>query len=122
MEHRWSLRIPTTAKVIVYHHKIPVASCRANNIGLGGLFLEAGPMTYPRYTVLEAEFELNSKDQGCNRFRVPSRVVYSSEKGLGLMFLRSNFLLTRTVRNMFITTPHEQQEPDVNLLPKAATA
>jgi hypothetical protein len=101
MEHRWSARLPTTTKVTIYHNRIPVVLCRANDIGMGGMFVETGPLSYPRNTTLEVEFELDTKLES-KLFHVRACVVYGSEDGLGLVFLDSNSVLTRTIRQMLI--------------------
>lgn len=112
MEHRWSARVPTTTKVIVFHNKIPVALCRTNVIGLGGMFIETGPITYSRNTKLEVEFEL-ATDNGTRLFHLSVCVVRGLAEGMGLMFLDSNSELTQTIRKMLIngishSTPSQQ--------------
>ena len=104
MEHRWSTRIPISIKVVIHKNNLPVAVYKTNNIGLGGLSIATGTTRFAKNTVLEAEFELNGTglkndtDKGRKFFRVRSCVVYSSEGGIGIMFLDSDSLLFRTLQ------------------------
>ena len=101
MENRWSARTPFTAQVTLHHNSLPVAQCRASNIGLGGLFIKTGPLTYPRNSILEVDIKLNT-DLGPERFRLRTCVVNSSETGLGLMFLDSNCVVSRSIRQILL--------------------
>jgi len=119
MEHRWSVRTPLSTKVTIYHNKIPVAVCTTKDIGLGGLFINSGPLTYPVNTTLDLEFKLDSGKE-FKQYRIFSSVVYSSEKGLGLTFLESNQEVTRTVRKMIFDNAHNHTQ-EIRP-PKVATA
>jgi hypothetical protein len=99
MENRWSARIDSSVKVVLYHNRIPVITCQASNIGLGGIHVKSGPMIYPRNTLLEAKFQLDS-DLGPKLFQVQTAVVYSDKNGLALMFIHSNAILTRTIKQL----------------------
>ena len=90
MEHRCSKRVCNSEKVLIHHNSLPVAFCKMRNISAGGLFIETGPLTYRKNTLLEVEFALSGK---C--FRLPVMVVNHTEDGMGLMFLKTDPLVTR---------------------------
>ena len=116
MEHRWSVRTPLSTQVTIYHNKLPVAVCTTKDIGLGGLFINSGPITYPVNTTLDLEFKLDSGEE-FKQYRMLACVVYGSEKGLGLMFLEPNPEVIRTVRKMILDNAHNHtqdiQSPEV---------
>jgi hypothetical protein len=101
MEQRWSVRAPFTTQVILHHNALPVAVCTSSDIGLGGLFIKTGPLTYPRNSVLHIDIELNT-ELGPKRFLLETTVVFSSGAGMGLMFLESNSEITRTIRQLLL--------------------
>ena len=122
MEHRWSVRVPFTTQVILHHNGLPVAVCKSSDIGLGGLFIKTGPLTYPRNSVLHIEIELNT-ELGPKRFRLRTSVVFSSESGMGLMFLESNSAVSRTIRQLLLdAVHHEMPVHDFGLTPSPAMA
>ena len=57
MEHRWRKRLQKTIKVMLYHNRVPVISCKTRDIGIEGIFVESGPLEFRNYTCLEIEFE-----------------------------------------------------------------
>ncbi|MEJ2181883.1 MAG: PilZ domain-containing protein, partial [Gammaproteobacteria bacterium] len=101
MEHRWSTRIPHSTQVTLYHKKLPVAVCTTHDIGLGGLFVTTGPLTYPLDTMLDVEIQLDN-DGELKWFRLPASVVHDSENGLGMMFLESNLEVKRSIRQIIL--------------------
>jgi hypothetical protein len=119
MEHRCSARVPTTAKVLIYQNTIPVALCRTNDIGMGGMFLKYSGIIYPKNTLLELEFNL-ATESGVKLFHVPACVVHGANEGLGLMFLKSDTVLCGTIRKMLLNNIKSPQQDD--LLPFPAEA
>lgn len=123
MEHRWSARTPISTRVTLYRNKMPVAVCAATDIGLGGMFVATGPLTYSKDTTLEVDLKLQT-EQGPARFRLPACVVYHSQTGVGLMFLESDHEVSRTIRRMLQNRSRPQEptpwvaEPEVT--PKRA--
>lgn len=120
MEHRWNSRTDTTIRVTLYHSRIPVIVCRASNISLGGLFVKSGPITYPKDTVLEAHFQLEN-DQGLYEFHARTCVVYSTGHGLGLMFIKPDTTLLKSIREMSYRSD-QNKSPINDLFPEGATA
>jgi hypothetical protein len=113
MENRWSARIDSSVKIVLYHNRIPVITCQSSNIGLGGIHVNSGPMIYPRNTLLEAKFQLDS-DLGPKIFQVQTAVVYSDKNGLGLMFIHSNAILTRTIRQLLHNSEKNKTSVDAS--------
>ncbi|MGD8568651.1 MAG: PilZ domain-containing protein [Gammaproteobacteria bacterium] len=125
MEHRWSARIPIATRVTLYRNKMPVAVCAATDIGLGGMFVATGPLTYSKDTTLEVDIKLDT-EQGPTRFRLPACVVYHSQTGVGLMFLESDNEVSRTIRRLLQNRPSSQEPTplmiDTEATPKRALA
>lgn len=120
MEHRWNTRTNTDIKVTLYHNRIPVIVCQANNIGLGGLFVKAGPIAYPKDTVLEADFQL-AGDNCQNKFHARTCVVYSAENGLGLMFIKPDITLLKSIRELLLNN-NQRKKPIERLYSEPAVS
>ena len=86
MEHRWRKRLQKTIKVMLYHNRVPVISCKTRDIGIEGIFVESGPLEFRNYTCLEIEFEGASK-YGRRWYRLSVAVAHFSNDGLGLLIL-----------------------------------
>jgi len=84
MEKRYSKRLPVVMNVLIYDKNIPVVSCKTHDIGLDGLFINSGPLTYRNDTMLKIEFQLES-ESGTESHLLPAIVVRRSKSGLGLM-------------------------------------
>ena len=85
MEHRASPRKSISQYVLVYQNNLPVLRGTARNISQEGLFLETGPVTFKKNTLLEIEFQLGT---GAMRkhYRVPVLVRRKTKTGLGMVF------------------------------------
>jgi hypothetical protein len=105
MEHRWSVRTPFTTKVTLYSNDLPFAVCNSRDIGLGGLFIKTGPLTYRKNWILDIDIELNT-DFGMERFRLRTSVVFISETGMGLMFLEPSSAMSRAIRRLLLEGVH----------------
>jgi hypothetical protein len=88
MEHRCNKRFVRAIKVMLYHNGLAVVSCKTQDIGVDGIFVETGPLEYKSNTLLKVEFEVAS-NRGRQSYRLSVIVVHSSEKGLGLYILDS---------------------------------
>ena len=85
MENRWSKRFPIAIKVLLYHHGIPVATCKTRDIGKAGIFVESGSLLYRVSTMLKVEFEIASPSRR-QFYRLSAIVAHLSQDGLGLFF------------------------------------
>ena len=83
MEHRCSVRKPIEFQLILYKHGLPVQSGICRNLGLGGMFIEAGTYPWRKNEYLEVEIAGNNAHPG---MRLPAVVVHHCERGAGLMF------------------------------------
>jgi len=101
MENRWSARTPLSVKVTLYHQRIPVAICTANNIGLGGVFVTTGPLTFPRNTLLDVEFKPDGRSK-LSGYRMSTCVAHIANDGLGLAFMESDLEFKRKIRRMLL--------------------
>lgn len=91
MEHRWSKRFNVNIEVSLYHRGRPVIKCQTDDAGSAGIFIKNAPETLVKNTFLEVEFEegSNLRHKNPRVFRLRALVVHSSNKGIGLMFLKS---------------------------------
>ena len=103
MEHRWSKRKIVTLPVLVFEHKLPVATGYSANVSAGGIYLCTGPTTWKINDILEVELY----DEFGN-VRLPGMVVHHSPRGFGLMFndLQTQ---TRTILNRIIKSYEKPQ-------------
>ena len=83
MEHRCSVRKPIGFQLLLYKHGLPVQIGICRNLGLGGLFVEAGGYEWRKNEYLEVEL---MGYNGKPAMRLPAVVVHHSERGAGLMF------------------------------------
>lgn len=82
MEHRYSQRTHTSAKLLIYKKGIPVALGLARNISRYGIFVQTDYADISPHELLEVEFLSNQKDCGAERFK--TIVVHTVEFGFGL--------------------------------------
>ena len=92
MEHRWSKRFDVNVDVSLYHRGEPVIECATSDAGTGGIFINHVPQTVEKNTFLEVEFKegSNLRYKRARVFRLRALVMHSSNKGVGLMFLKSD--------------------------------
>lgn len=84
-DNRWGCRRDIALNILIYYQGTPVAKCRSSNISRSGMFVETGPLTFFRNTSLEVEFK-SGNDARKKIYRLPATVIYSSSKGIGVMF------------------------------------
>ena len=89
MEHRCNKRLAKAIKVMLYHNGIPIVSCKTQNIGVDGIFVETGSLVYKNNTPLKIEFEV-ALNKSRQLYLLSAIVAHSSEKGLGLYILESD--------------------------------
>ncbi len=75
----------TNVDVLLHYEGFLKTRCKANQIGIGGMFVKTNPLPFRRDTQLEVEFEL-AGPAGTRRYRLPALVQHRSPEGLGLMF------------------------------------
>lgn len=85
MEKRVFARYPGRLKFLLYRNSMPVVTCLSENIGPDGMFVRSSPLSYARNTLIDVEFEVR-RDTRPSRYRLPAKVVYTTEKGMGLRF------------------------------------
>lgn len=99
MEHRYSVRLPVTINVLLYHNNIPVVHCKTRNIGADGMFVQTGSLKYGTNTMLKVEFK---PDEGKDNHShiIPALVVHHANDGMGLMFPGGNSEAMKVWRNI----------------------
>lgn len=108
MEHRWNKRLPIAINVLLYHNSIPVVRCKTRDIGASGLFVETGPVTYARNTILEVEFVVESH-QDRQRYRLLSMVVQRAKDGMGLEFSKIESDVFQALQQKIPSTNYRSQ-------------
>ncbi|MEW5754811.1 MAG: hypothetical protein AB1810_00765 [Pseudomonadota bacterium] len=71
--------------LMIYHNDTQVLSCRPLYIGLIGMKIASGPLTYPKHTPLEVRLSVPTPE-GQKEIQVAAAVTASSEEGLGLTY------------------------------------
>jgi len=93
MEHRWSKRFNVNVDVSLYRGANSVVHCKTNDAGTAGIFINPSTNnTLEKNAFLELEFKegSNLRYKKAKTFRLRALVVHSSNKGAGLMFLKSD--------------------------------
>ena len=89
MEKRVYARYPGHIKFLLYRNRIPVITCQSENIGPDGMFVRSSAVSYTRNTIVDVEFETR-RGSLASRFRLPAKVVYVTQNGMGLRFIPSD--------------------------------
>jgi len=84
MEQRWSPRSRADLDVDLSFRGEILSDCKVRDIGMGGLLIEV-KKEFPRDTVVELKFKLNSALEG-TKHRLRATVARSGDNGLGMMF------------------------------------
>jgi PilZ domain len=83
MEHRYSSRVPTDIKMLIYRRGVPVATGRIRNASRVGVFVETDYPELRRYQPLECEFRLVG-EMPPTRHRFSAHVSRQANVGVGL--------------------------------------
>lgn len=97
MEHRFHQRRAVEADAVVFHRGNQVATCRTQDLSLGGAFIRTGPLSFCRHTPLEVELALGS-DTRPSRHRLHAFVVHTRHDGAGLMFINTSVEIEAAIR------------------------
>lgn len=101
-DHRWSSRQALTVPVKLFEGGEPLGQGRTHNLGIGGMFVEfSAPRTrhLPTNAALSVAFSVTSKGN-TSHHRVPATVIWSGERGAGLMFTDFNLETVHTLREI----------------------
>ena len=109
MENRWSRRKDLLLDVAVYSSGQPLGFCHAINIGLGGLQMDVGSMSFTADTQLDLEFRLSRSGQELE-FRVCAAVMHLSGNLIGVRFLKVKPDLFHTIHSQLYGT-HTTDRP-----------
>jgi hypothetical protein len=100
MEHRCSRRKPADFKVVFFQDKHPVLSGIAQNMSMGGLFVDVNTHNWRRHEAFDIELSNGHGDT----LRMPAVIVHQSEQGVGMMFEDVELALEQQYRDMFYET------------------
>lgn len=102
-DHRWSTRQPITFPVKLYRGGEPIGQGRAQNVGIGGMFVEARPRRIPADAPLSVAFSVDVNGTTTHH-RLPATVVWEDDNGAGLMFTDFNVDTVHTLRDILYPT------------------
>lgn len=102
VDHRWSVRQALVLPVKLYEGGEPVGQGRTHNVGIGGMFVELNSL---RAKKLLADAKLSvaftvSANGNTSHHRLPATVIWSADKGAGLMFTDFNLETVHTLRDI----------------------
>ncbi len=103
MEHRWSKRQNITLPVLVFEHKLPVATGYCTNVSASGIYLCTGHTKWNVNSILEIELH-----DEFGHVRLPGMIVHRSPKGFGMM-LSELQPTSRTILNRIIQSHNKPQ-------------
>lgn len=98
-DHRWSARQPITFPVKLYRGGEPIGQGRAQNVGIGGMFVELGSRKLPTEAALSVAFSVDVNGMTTHH-RLPATVVWEGDTGAGLMFTDFNVETVHTLREI----------------------
>lgn len=81
-------RKPVELDVTIYCHTYPFVTRRSRSLGPDGIFVETGPLAFPKNAYLEVEFEL-ADERGTRLYRIPVYVGQRNRDGLDLLFVNT---------------------------------
>ena len=114
MEKRVYARYPGQIKFLLYRNRIPVVTCQSENIGPDGMFVQSNPVSYTKNTIVEVEFETR-QGGSASRFRLPAKVVYITQNGMGLRFIPSDSVEDQMSHVMLGNICNELEFPEQGL-------
>ena len=85
MEQRWSTRTPVKLDVDMAYDDKELEDCSTRDIGMGGVFLEAGSSLPSVDTMVELVFKVGPSDKR-TKHKIKAKVVRVADDGVGLMF------------------------------------
>ena len=99
MEKRAYARYPGHIKVLLYRATLPVAVCSSENVGPDGMYVKSKSAVIDKDTQIEVEFE-NDADDDQNRYRIPAKIVFTDQRGMGIRFVPSPSFAHKVSRMM----------------------
>jgi hypothetical protein len=102
VDHRWSARQELALPVKLFDGGQAVAHGKTHNVGIGGMFvelLEAQPGKLTENSQVSVAFTINNNGS-TSHHRLPATVIWSREKGAGLMFTDFNVETVHTLRDI----------------------
>ena len=112
MEHRCSQRKKVRLDVTLYRNGRAVSRCKSRDIGLEGMFIEAGGMNCPVNSRVEVELAI---EDGNKSVRLPAIVVRSYTDGISIMFLANGNTVFHTMKQFLYRPLRPQVEANVPL-------
>jgi hypothetical protein len=86
MEHRLSIRIPSTMSVTISYRGLGLLQGVTLNVSRHGMYVATGPMVLPHHSMVDVAFPLESGKCGVAPQWTSAMVVRIDKEGIGLMF------------------------------------
>lgn len=101
VDHRWSARQDMALPVKIYNGGEPLGQGRTHNVGIGGMFVELSSVEgdLPRESQVFVSFTVTANGN-ITHHRLPATVIWSGDKGAGLMFTDFNVETVHTLRDI----------------------
>ena len=85
LEHRWSRRKQVKLDAFIFHRLAGLIRANILNLGLEGVFIDAGCQTLPPQSSVELTFALHGNDLRTIH-QMEALVIHQAHNGYGLMF------------------------------------
>lgn len=105
MERRWATRTPIHVDVGIFYKGGEVGVRKTRDIGLGGVFLEAGELPLPLEAHVELIFLLKSGVQP-RKHKIRAKVVRATGDGVGFMFRDFDAITFRSLQEVLRHREH----------------
>jgi len=102
VDHRWSVRQELALPVKLFEGGEPVGQGRTHNVGIGGMYIEFNSLKtkrLPKEAHLSVAFTVTANGN-TSHHRLPATVIWSAERGAGLMFTDFNIETVHTLRDI----------------------
>ena len=99
MEHRWSIRAPIQADVVLSIAPWKKVHATVLDISIGGISVVAEQLELPANAIVTLAFSLEHAGQ-TSHHRLPGQVVYCSERRAGLVFINPANETVRALRDL----------------------
>jgi hypothetical protein len=103
-DHRWSQRRPLQHELVIHREGSPLDG-RLRNISIGGVFVETDVSTLSQNQLVHVMFKQVDVDSAAADYRFPANVIWTGERGVGLMFVDFSPKTLRALRELVADGP-----------------
>ena len=110
-EKRLYTRVTSNIAVSIYYNKSLIATCRATNIGVGGILLESNDLGLSVNSLVNIRFEVGENQYLCNKF-IPAIVNRIEGNTLALSFEMLDKGTEQIIQQEIINSHNNTGEPE----------